>query len=163
MADPPGQIPSFHEPFINPEGNKITRTWYRLLGSLTKQSGMLAQPIRVLTNGFFVSGDLNSGSTLEPVTIPPSTLLGNGTTIAAAAGSVPIDSSLSLDGTLGVAKLAALSLLGNAGTVAAQPGQIAIGAGLELLDTTPPQLVVTGSDPSTTNLAGAQTLSWWRQ
>lgn len=163
MADPPGQIPSFHEPFINPEGNKITRTWYRVLASLTKQSGQLAQPIKVGTNSFFASGDLNSGGTLEAMTIPPGTLLGNSSANEEAAGTVSIDSSLSLEGSLGIAKLAGSSLLGNAGSVAAQPGEIAIGVGLELLNTTPPQLAVKGADPSTTNLAGAQTLSWWRQ
>lgn len=167
MTDLPGQIPSFHEPFINPnDGNKITRTWYRLLGALTKLSGVLAQPILVGTNPFFVGGELNSGSTLEAASIPAGTLLGNSSTIAAAADIVPIDSSLSLDGSLGVASIAGFSLLGNAGSVAAQPGAIAIGPGLTLLPTTPPQLSASsgggGGPPGSTDLTAAQVLSWWR-
>ena len=71
-----GKIPSPHEPFVNAQG-VITRTWYRVLNSFGQNSGVLSEPIVVKSNSFFQSGGLNSGSTLEPATIPSGTLLGN--------------------------------------------------------------------------------------
>lgn len=165
MADQPGAIPSPNEPFINPDGNKITRTWYRVLAALTKQSGQLSQSITVKENSVFTStSSLNSGGTLEPVAIPSGSVLGNSSGSNAAASPQSVDSSLSLEnGTLGLAKASPLSLLGNAGSVAATPvGNIAIGSGLTLVAGSPPTLEATGG--STTDTGDlAQVLSWWRQ
>jgi len=163
MTDTPGAIPSPHEPFINPDGNKITRTWYRVLQALTKNSGQLSQPITVKSNSFFVSGGLNSGGTLEPVTIPSGELLGNSSGSAAAASPQSVDPSLSLSGgVLALAKLAAGAILGNAGTVAQIPSELRIGAGLTIVPGSPPSLEVSSGGPTDTT-ALAQTLSWWRQ
>lgn len=161
MALTPGAIPSPHEPFTNPQG-VMTRTWYRVIAALTKNSGQLAEPILIKPNSFFVSGPLNSGGTLEPNAIASGSLLGNSSGVNAAATPQTIDSSLSLnDGRLAIAPLPAMTLLGNANGVAAIPSDIVIGSGLTVVPTTPPQLVVTpvagGND-----LTAAQVLSWWR-
>jgi len=163
MVETPGAIPSINESFINPDGNKITRTWYRVLQALTKNSGQLSQPITVKSNSFFVSGDINSGGTLEPVTIPSGELLGNSSGTAAAASPQTVDPSLSLSGgVLALAKLPGGAVLGNAGNVAAIPSELLIGAGLTIVAGSPPILEVSSGGPSNTT-ALAQTLSWWRQ
>lgn len=163
MALPPGQIPSPHEPFTNKDG-VMTRTWYRVIAALTKNSGSLAQPILIPPNSFFVSGSIDSGGTLEPNTIASGSLLGNSSGSPAAASPQSVDSSLSLSGgILGLAKLAAFSLLGNPASVAATPSGLTIGAGLAVIHTVPPQLVATGgSSPGNPDLTAAQVLSWWR-
>src|SRR5579859_601672 len=168
MTDTPGAIPSPHEPFINPEGNRITRTWYRVLQALTKNSGQLAQPIVVKSNSFFVSGDINSGGTLEPATIPSGTLLGNSSGADAAASDQFVDPSLSFNnGTLSVAQQAADTLLGNPTGSTAVPQAIQIGAGLLLTPGSPATLSTQssgggGGSGGGPDLTAAQLLSWWR-
>ena len=163
MAKTP--TPSPREPFTDRQGF-ITHTWYRLISSLTGNSGQLAQPIVVKPNSFFVSGPLDSGSTLEPNAIPSGTLLGNSSGEQADATPQETDTSLSLEGgVLGIAPIPAMSLLGNAGSVVAKPGEIMIGANLTILPTTPPTLAATGGGsgpPGSTDLTAAQVLSWWR-
>ena len=160
MAIPPGSIPSPHEPFTNKEG-VMTRTWYRVIAALTKNSGALAQPILVKPNSFFLSGDLNSGGTLEPATIPTGSLLGNSSGSAADATPQGIDTSLSLNGgKLGLARLAPISLLGNAGATEAIPSGLSIGPGFTIVGGN--TLAVQAATPGGLDLAGAQTLSWWR-
>lgn len=160
----PGTTPSPQEPFTNPQTGVMTRTWYRVINALGKNSGQLAQPITVKPNSFFVSGDLNSGGTLEPNTIPPGTLLGNSSDLAADASPLTLDPSLSINnGSLAVAPIAAMSILGNAQSAPAIPTGLAIGSGLSLVPGSPPILSVVPEGSAGTDLAGAQTLSWWRQ
>jgi hypothetical protein len=155
-------FPSPHEPFVNPQG-VITRTWYRVLDGLKQVSGSLSQPIVVKPNSFFVSGTLDSGSTLEPNTIPDNTILGNSSGGNEAASAQTVGPSLVLnDGTINIAEQAPSTILGNAGNADAVPGQIAIGSGLSLQPGSPPVLNVIPDAATGTDLAGAQTLSWWR-
>ena len=164
MASSPGTTPSPQEPFVNPQTGAMTRTWYRVINALSKNAGKLAAPITVKPNSFFVSGDLNSGGTLEPNTIPPGTLLGNSSDLLAAASPLELDPSLSLNnGSLAVAPILPMSILGNAANDVATPGAIVVGSGLTLVPGSPPVLNATTNSSAGSSLAGAQTLSWWRQ
>jgi hypothetical protein len=125
------QIPQPREPILDGRGG-LSRTWYRFLNTLGAASGMLAAPITVPNNSIFISGTLNSGSSLEVAPFPPGTLLGNENDVAAPPGTIVVTGGLMLstDG-LTLAELPVNSLLGNASqTKAAVPGAIKLGSGL---------------------------------
>jgi hypothetical protein len=163
MAQPPGALPSIHEPFVTEKGI-ITRTWYRVLNGLTGVSGSLAEPVVVPPNSFFVSGTIDSGSTLTPATIESGTVLGNSSGALEQAEPQTVGPGLQLNsGVLALASQAADTLLGNPGSVAAVPQAIGIGAGLTLVFTGLEWVLNVVPESGTgTDLSGAQTLSWWR-
>ena len=163
MATNGPSTPTGHEPFVDTTTGKMTRTWNRIVIALMKGAGTLSTSIVVKPNSFFQSGDLNSGSTLEPASIPTGSLLGNSSGSLTDASPQAVGPSLLLNnGTLEVAPLEASSLLGNPTGSEAIPSAILIGNGLRVQGTnsSPVLNVVAGEDG--TDLAAAQTLSWWR-
>lgn len=140
MAQIPGILQP-REPFLDgkgvpgkPETQGISRPWWRFFDDLKRLAGKLAQPIVIPPNNILVSGDINSGSTVEIAALPAGTVLGNGTNIAAQPAPVAIGGGLQINaGGLAAADLAALSLAGNPNNTVGPPQTVKIGENLILV------------------------------
>lgn len=129
---PKPTILHIREPFLDAAG-RVSRTWYRFLDSLTSGVGATSEPLVVQDNAILVGGTVSSGGTITSPDLPPSTLIGNGDTIAAAPTTIGIDPSLSLSGDiLSIAPLPPRTLMGNSASELAPPGAIIVGSNLSL-------------------------------
>lgn len=162
MADRQGILQP-REPFLDGKGpvekQGPSRSWWRFLNSLDTMAGQLAQPVVIPPNNILVSGDITSGSTVEIVSLPPGTILGNSSNIVAQPVPVPIGGGLKIDGSgLAAADLAAMSLAGNPNAVVGPPQTIIIGENLILVSGT---LSSPGPGVAGANFAQVMAIASW--